>query len=56
MDWKPPLLTTTTVNFMCSATAVTISEFIIRYEPSPTITTTSRLGSASFTPRPAGIS
>ena len=35
---------------------VTISCAIIRYEPSPTITNTSRDGSAIFTPSPPAIS
>ena len=54
MHWKPWLSKTTTVTGMPSATAVTISELSIRYDPSPTITTTCRSGSASLTPRPAG--
>ena len=39
-----------------SATEVAISLFIIRYDPSPTSTTTSRFGRASFAPRPPAIS
>jgi hypothetical protein len=39
-----------------SMTEVAISEFIIRYEPSPTSTKTSREGCASLTPRAPAIS
>jgi len=39
-----------------SITEVAISEFSIRYEPSPTITMTSRSGRAIFTPSPPAIS
>ena len=39
-----------------SCTAVTSSCAIIRYEPSPTRTKTSRSGAASLTPRPPAIS
>ena len=56
MHWKPWLSTTTIVSLRPSATAVTISELSMRYDPSPTITTTSRAGSASRTPSPAAIS
>src|SRR6266511_3833238 len=53
---NPPLSTRTTISLTPSATAVTSSWLIIRYEPSPTRTKTSRLGSASFTPSPPAIS
>ena len=39
-----------------SCTEVTISWAIIKYEPSPTSTYTSRLGSAILIPRPPAIS
>ena len=44
------------ISFWSIMTEVAISEFIIRYEPSPTMTTTSRAGSAIFTPMPPAIS
>ena len=56
MEAKPWLTTRTTTSLTPSATAVTSSELIMSYEPSPTMTTTSRLGSAIFTPSPAAIS
>ena len=43
-------------SFTPSCTAVTISDDIISYEPSPTMTKTSRSGSAILTPRPPAIS
>jgi glucose/mannose transport system substrate-binding protein len=46
----------TEVSTMPIMIEVAISEFIIRYEPSPTITVTCRDGSAIFTPRPPAIS
>ena len=44
------------VSFWPCRIDVAISEFIIRYEPSPTMTTTSRSGRASLTPMPPAIS
>ena len=43
------------MSFLPSITDVAISEFIIRYEPSPTMTNTSRSGAAIFTPRPTCV-
>ena len=56
MQPKPPLSSSTMVSLAPSCTEVAISEFIMRYEPSPTITTTSRPGAASLTPSPPAIS
>ena len=56
MQPKPRLSSTTMVSFLPSMTEVAISEFIIRYEPSPTMTITSRSGRAILTPRPPAIS
>ena len=56
IDAKPRFWTSTTVSFTCSWTAVSSSCDIIRYEPSPTRTNTSRSGAAIFTPRPPAIS
>ncbi len=44
------------ISFWPIMTEVAISEFIIKYEPSPTITTTSRSGCAILTPSPPAIS
>ena len=56
MQPKPRLSSSTMISFWPIMTEVAISEFIIRYEPSPSMTTTSRSGSAIFTPRPPAIS
>ena len=53
---KPPLSISTMVNLMPSWIAVAISDDISRYEPSPTMTNTSRPGSARRTPIPPGSS
>ena len=56
IDAKPWFWTSTILSLTPSWTAVTISWAIIRNEPSPTITKTSRSGAASLTPRPPAIS
>ena len=56
MEAKPWFWTRTMMTFSPSETMVTISWAIIRYEPSPTRTTTSREGSAIFAPTPAATS
>ena len=44
------------MSLMPSCTAVTSSELSMRYDPSPTMTYTSRSGAAIFTPSPPAIS
>ena len=56
MDANPWFCTMTTMILIRSATAVTSSEWSMRYEPSPTITMTSRSGAARRTPSPPAIS
>ncbi len=53
---EPALSIRTTIRRTPSWIEVAISDDIISHEPSPTITNTSRSGSASFTPRPPGTS
>ena len=56
MEAKPWFWTSTVMILMSSCTAVASSVAIIRYDPSPTITNTSRSGQASRTPRPPATS
>ena len=56
IEANPWLSTQTTTSLIPSCTAVTSSVAIIRYEPSPTMTNTSRSGAASLAPSPPAIS
>ena len=56
MTANPPLSHTITISLCPDSTELYRSEFIIRYEPSPTRATTSRSGSACFAPHAPEIS
>ena len=56
IEAKPWFCTSTTMTLTPSCTAVTSSVAIIRYEPSPTMTNTSRSGLAILTPIPPATS